>query len=687
MAKQRHGNNREITWSYSLEISNLDNIIWVIPVLYLVLGTLWILLSDQVLFMMVQDAERYQSLQTYKGWFYVVMTTVMLYLLLKNRMEKLKDSRQKILSSYEELESAYEELIAMEEEVTHQYDELIENQQVLQETEEKYRLIVEGSNENIWDFNKRTGFMLFSRTKEMLGYSEEEIEDSLEGWQSLVHPEDLLTVRKAEEQHITGQVPYYYCEYRLKSKAGEYRWIQSRGKVALDGEANPTRMAGSHLDVTEQKRMMMEMYDMAFYDSLTRLGNRSLFYDHLKKILLSHQRRKKQFALLIVDLDNFKRINDTRGHLVGDEMLKQVANRFSEITRTGEMLARSGGDEFFILKPGTKSIEEIEMLASEILKTFEKPFTIEESEFFMSASVGIALYPDDADDRDTLIQHADVAMNEAKAGGKNKYRFFDQDIRERVTTWMEKEKDLRYAILREEFLVYYQPVLDVETGRIRGAEALVRWDHPTKGILSPYYFIEIAEETGQIVSIGQWVMETALKHYQTWNSKSHDPLMISVNLSPAQFKRHDLHEWMKELIVKYEMKPETLQIEITETIAMENLSHSIDMLEKIRNLGVRVALDDFGTGYSSLNYLRTLPLDILKIDKSFISHLGKNPKEAAIVKQIINMAHELNLTVTAEGVEQKEQKEMLQGFGCEEVQGYYFYKPMAEAAYRSLIEA
>ncbi len=686
MPEQEQRKDREITWSNSLEVTNLDRITWKITIIYLILGTLWILLSDQVLAVLVQDPEQYQTVQTYKGWFYVVMTALLLYVLLNGQMKKLKDSRQKLLVSYEELESAYEELLAMEEKLENQYGQLNVKQNELLETEEKYRLIVEGSNENIWDLNKQTGVMFFSRTKEMLGYEEDEIEDSHDALLSLVHPEDVLTVQKAEEQHIAGKAPYYYCEFRLKDKTGEYRWIQSRGKVVLDEDGNAVRMAGSHLDVTEQKRMMMEMYDMAFYDKLTGLGNRTLFYDHLKKILSSHQRRKKRFALLIVDLDDFKRINDTRGHRVGDEMLKQVALRFSELTEPGEMLARSGGDEFFILKPGIKSIEEVENLAAKVLKTFEIPFNIDEAEFFMGASVGITVYPDDGEDRDTLIQYADVAMNEAKAGGKNKYRFFDHNIRERVASWMEKEKDLRYAILREEFLVYYQPVLDVASGRIHGAEALVRWNHPTKGVLSPSYFIEIAEETGQIVPIGQWVMETVLKHYKTWSSKSDRNLLVSVNLSPAQFKRQDLHEWIKELIMKYDMKPEALQIEITETVVMENLQHSIEMLEKIRKLGVKVALDDFGTGYSSLNYLRTLPLDILKIDKSFIHHLGKDRKEASIVSQIINMAHELNLTVTAEGVEQKKQIQTLQRFGCEEVQGYYFYRPMPEESFRKLIE-
>ncbi len=686
MPEQEQRKDREITWSNSLEVTNLDRITWKITIIYLILGTLWILLSDQVLAVLVQDPEQYQTVQTYKGWFYVVMTALLLYVLLNGQMKKLKDSRQKLLVSYEELESAYEELLAMEEKLENQYGQLNVKQNELLETEEKYRLIVEGSNENIWDLNKQTGVMFFSRTKEMLGYEEDEIEDSHDALLSLVHPEDVLTVQKAEEQHIAGKAPYYYCEFRLKDKTGEYRWIQSRGKVVLDEDGNAVRMAGSHLDVTEQKRMMMEMYDMAFYDKLTGLGNRTLFYDHLKKILSSHQRRKKRFALLIVDLDDFKRINDTRGHRVGDEMLKQVALRFSELTEPGEMLARSGGDEFFILKPGIKSIEEVENLAAKVLKTFEIPFNIDEAEFFMGASVGITVYPDDGEDRDTLIQYADVAMNEAKAGGKNKYRFFDHNIRERVASWMEKEKDLRYAILREEFLVYYQPVLDAASGRIHGAEALVRWNHPTKGVLSPSYFIEIAEETGQIVPIGQWVMETVLKHYKTWSSKSDRNLLVSVNLSPAQFKRQDLHEWIKELIMKYDMKPEALQIEITETVVMENLQHSIEMLEKIRKLGVKVALDDFGTGYSSLNYLRTLPLDILKIDKSFIHHLGKDRKEASIVSQITNMAHELNLTVTAEGVEQKKQIQTLQRFGCEEVQGYYFYRPMPEESFRKLIE-
>lgn len=676
---------RQVVERNNLQLTSLEKVPWRITIIYLIVGLFWIALSDKILLYFVSDPNHYRTMQTYKGWFYVLITAILLFVLIYNQMQKLKESRHRLLMSYEELESSYEELIAMESELEENYNSLKKQQATLAETEEKYRLIVEGSNENIWDFNKQTGTMMFSRTKEMLGYGETEISSTYEGWKSLVHPDDLLTAEKAEEQHSIGSVPYYYCEYRMKEKKGDYRWVQSRGKVARDKNGNVLRMAGSHLDVTGQKKMMMEMYDMAFYDKLTKLGNRTLFYDHLKKVLLSHQRKRKQFALLIVDLDDFKRINDTRGHLVGDEMLKQVARRFEGIADNGEILARSGGDEFFILKPRINNLLDVEELALDVLKSFETPFTIEESEFFIGASIGIAVYPDDGDDRDTLIQHADVAMNEAKAGGKNKYRFFDQNIRERVATWMEKEKDLRYAIQREEFLVYYQPILDLSTSQICGAEALIRWNHPTEGILSPFHFIDIAEETGQILPIGQWVMETVLKHKRDWKNSKGNSLMVSVNISPVQFKRQDISEWIEKLIHYYEIDPEYLHIEITENVAMENMHHSVKVLERIRNLGVKVALDDFGTGYSSLNYLRALPLDILKIDKAFISQLEKNKKEAAIVKQIINMAHELDLKVTAEGVEEKEQIDILKLFGCENVQGYFYYKPMSEEDFRKIV--
>lgn len=649
-----------------------------IVMIYLILGGVWIVFSDLVLSILVQDLLMLNRLQTLKGWFYVAITSVLLYLLIQYYLKQLSDYQNDLLSNYEELESAYEEGIALEEELQNHLEQLQEKQQALTETEEKYRLVVEGSNECIWDWDIKKHNMNFKRTKILLGYDEDEMPDTYETWASLVHPEDFENTAATEQQHLDGKTPFYYSEYRMRNKWGEYRWIQARGKAVWDSEGKPLRIAGSHVDVTEQKRLMKEMYEMAYYDELTQLPNRTLFYDHLKKILASHQRRNQQFGIITLDLDDFRRINDTRGHPVGDKILLEVAERIKGQLQQNEFVARSGGDEFYILKSKLEHTDDLQHFAQRILAIFEAPFKIDEFEFFISASAGIAVYPDHGTDRDTLLQHVDVALSEAKTSGKNKFWFFDQTIRDRMTNWMEQEKDLRYAVHREEFVLFYQPVINVKDSSIVGVEALIRWNHPQKGLLSPFFFMELAEETDLIHPIGEWVLETVCKTCRSWKDAGLPPLTISMNLSPIQFRRTDLAEWIGDTMHKYEVDPCQLIVEITETVAMDNLTHTQDLLKRIRDLGVKVALDDFGTGYSSLNYLRYLPLDILKIDKSFIRELGTNPKETFIVKQIIDMAHELNLTVTAEGVEELEQLKVLQDNRCDHLQGYYYYKPMPE---------
>ncbi|MEN1761230.1 putative bifunctional diguanylate cyclase/phosphodiesterase [Anoxynatronum sibiricum] len=655
-----------------------------IVVIYLVAGALWIAFSDRLLLAMVSDYEQFVNLQTFKGWFYVGATGLLLYLLIRQNLNELTRYQEDLVANYEELESAYEELVAMEQELQDNFNTLQVQQRQLLETEERYRLVVEGSNDCIWEWDLRNQKLSFSRTKLLLGYDEDELPETYDAWASLVHPEDLDNTVIVRQQHLDGKTPYFYSEYRMRNKWGEYRWIQSRGKAVWDSKGKSVRMAGSHVDVTEQKRLMREMYQMAYYDELTALPNRTLFYDHLKKIMGTHHRHQEQFGLLTMDLDDFRRINDTRGHPVGDQILVEVACRINEQLQDNEFVARSGGDEFYVLKSRLQSTDDLKGLAERILKAFEAPFRVEEYEYFISASAGIAIFPDHGTDRDTLLQHADVALSEAKTAGKNKYWFFDQTIRDRIANWMEKEKDLRYAIQRREFVLHYQPIMDVK-GNIVGAEALIRWNHPQQGLLSPFFFMELAEETDLIHPIGAWVMESVCQTCRQWKIDGLPPLTVSINLSSMQFRRTDLPDWISQMIHQYGVDPCQLVVEITETAAMDNLSHTKELLNRIRALGVRVALDDFGTGYSSLNYLRSLPMDILKIDKSFIQEMGNNPKETFIVRQIIDMAHQLQLTVTAEGVEERAQWEMLERYGCDHLQGYYFHRPMAEEKLREVL--
>ena len=653
--------------------------------IYLAAGSLWIAFSDQLLAMIVSDPDTYIRLQTFKGWFYVLLTGLLLYVLIRGNLQKLHEYQRKLVRNYEELEAAYEELVAMEEELQASFDRLQEKQKKIEDTEEKFRLVVEGSNECIWDWDVRSRALSFQRTKLLLGYDADELEDTLEAWESLVHPEDLENVHYVTRQHMDGKTPYYYCEYRMKTKWGEYRWIQSRGKAVWNEENTPLRAAGSHVDVTEQKRLMHEMYQMAYYDPLTSLPNRALFYDHLKKIMASHFRRGGKFGLITLDLDDFRRINDTRGHPFGNRVLEEVARRINAVLGQNEFAARSGGNEFYVLKSRLKSGEELTSLAEKLLTIFDHPFQIDAHELFITASAGLALYPDHGTDRDTLLQHADVALSEAKNAGKNKYWLFDSHIRERIAGWMEREKDLRYAVIRQEFCLFYQPVIQLSTGTVKGVEALIRWNHPRQGLVSPGAFIQLAEETDLIHPIGEWVLEQACQSVKAWKRLGFTDIDISINISPVQFRRMDLPEWIHRTISQHDMDPRRLVIEITESAAMDNVGHTYTMLDRIRKLGIRVALDDFGTGYSSLNYLRSLPLDILKIDKTFVDNMGEDPRESFIVRQIIDLAHELDLTVTAEGVEEERQIRVLRQYGCDHVQGYYYHPPMSEDNLISLI--
>jgi diguanylate cyclase (GGDEF)-like protein/PAS domain S-box-containing protein len=657
-----------------------------IILIYVVAGVLWVLFSDILLAYVSTDPDQFLMLQTYKGWFYVLITGLLLYVLINKDFKKMLNYQTKLIGKYEELEEAYKAQKKMEERIQKNLDHLQEQQKKVRDTEERHRLVVEGSNECIWDWDIQTHTMNFSRTKQLLGYDEKELNNSHENWTALIHPEDRENATKLEKQHLDGKTPYYYCEYRVKNKWDEYRWIQSRGKAVWDDEGNPLRMAGSHVDVTEQKRIMSEMYQMAYYDDLTGLPNRSLFYDRLQKVMGSHQKRKLKFGILTMDLADFRRINDTRGRLVGDRVMIEIARRIDGQLQENEFAARSSGIEFYILKSKLQSVEDLEQLANRLLNIFEIPFSIDDYEFFIRASIGMAIYPDHGDDRDTLLQHADVALSEAKTAGNNKYWIFDQKIRDRIANWMENERDLRYAVQRKEFELFYQPVVEGSNGMIRGAEALIRWHHPEKGILKPETFIPLAEETDLIHPIGEWVMETACKTCRKWNELGFRHLSISVNISPVQFRRADLPEWISRMLAKHHVDPTQLVVEITESVAMDNVNYTLNLLSRIRELGVKIALDDFGTGYSSLNYLRSLPLDILKIDKSFINELGTNPYETFIVRQIIEMAHELNLTVTAEGVEEAIQVNTLIDHQCDHLQGYYFYRPLTEKKLNQLLQ-
>lgn len=426
-------------------------------------------------------------------------------------------------------------------------------------------------------------------------------------------------------------------------------------------------------DVHSQLRNVVEeKSNLAFYDTLTGLPNRNFLFDYFETKVAPDN---YPLTVFFLDLDRFKIINDAMGHSFGDQLLKATAQRLKECTASETIVARFGGDEFIILlESGEQS--EAEKLAKHIIDEFSRPFVINDSEVFISPSIGISFYRKDGDSIDNLIKNADTAMYRAKEK-RNTYQFFKPEMKEVFAGKMELEKDLRYALEREEFQLHYQPQIELKSGRIRGVEALIRWRHPRHGMLSPDHFIPFAEETGLIIPLGEWVIQKVCQQMQTLNDAGYPPLRISINISMAQFFDRNLIRLLQEQIKKHRIRPTDLTLEITENIAFTQQEYLVSRLMELKKLGIKLALDDFGTGYSSLNQLKEFPIDILKIDKTFIDNLGKDSKSESIVEAIIKVAHDFHLSIIAEGVENMEQLIMLKQKGCDEVQGYYFSKPLS----------
>lgn len=437
---------------------------------------------------------------------------------------------------------------------------------------------------------------------------------------------------------------------------------------------------GIFSDISERKLAEERIQHLAHYDTLTGLPNRALFGDRLQQALIYAQRNQSSVALLFMDLDRFKQINDTLGHGIGDQLLQMVAQRLLECIREQDTVSRQGGDEFIAVLPGTDAAG-AEMVAEKILASIIQPYTIEGHELRISSSIGISLYPDHAQDADALIKYADVAMYQAKENGRNKYLHFDPSMNATAYERLQLENSLRGAIERNELQLYYQPQVDLIDGRLIGCEALVRWKHPAMGLVSPASFIPIAEETGLIIPISDWILEEALRQARAWRDAGLPELVMSVNLSALQFRQGNLQAQVDTLLKRYELPAHVLDLELTEGVLMQGVERTLSMLHELTMMGVGLSIDDFGTGYSSLSYLKRFPIQKLKIDQSFVRDVISDSNDATMVRTIILMAHSLKLHVIAEGVETEAQADFLRQAGCERAQGYYFGRPMPAEAF------
>jgi diguanylate cyclase (GGDEF)-like protein/PAS domain S-box-containing protein len=554
-----------------------------------------------------------------------------------------------------------------------------QSEEALRESEERYALATQGANDGIWDWNLKTNEIYFSpRWKAMLGYLADEINNTLEEWFDRIHPDDFMGFKRCIESHRDGLTPHFEHEHRIRHQDGQYRWMLSRGLAVRDPEGKPTRMAGSQSDITMRKQAEAQLLHDALHDALTGLPNRVLLMERLRHaIQLAKRNEDYHFAVLFLDIDRFKLINDGLGHFVGDRLLVAIAQKLSACLHPGDTVARLGGDEFVILLEDVKGMSEVTSIVNRVQWNLSQPFNINGHEIFTSSSIGIALSEAGREWSEDLLRDADTALYRAKARGRACYEIFNTSMRTRAIALLQLETDLRRAIDRQEFYLYYQPIISLRSYRIAGFEALLRWQHPDRGMISPTEFIPIAEETGLIIPLGIWVLREACQQMRSWQMQlpQNSSLTVSVNLSGKQFTP-DLIDQIRQILQETDLHAHHLKLEITESVLIENTDSAATLLSQLQSLGIKLSMDDFGTGYSSLSYLYRFPIDTLKIDRSFINKIDTDGEQLAIVRTIMTLAWNLGMDVVAEGIETHKQLAQMKALQCEYGQGYFFSRPL-----------
>jgi len=565
---------------------------------------------------------------------------------------------------------------------------------------ERFSQVVDNAFDGVITSDKDGRIVTWNRQADyMFGYSSEEamgkplFDTILAENTAIRHDEILLSNFDLLQGRQTGK----YFETEGRNRQGRIFPMELALSVAnVNGE---TLLSVFARDITDRKESDQQIRQLAYYDNLTQLPNRQLFKDHASQAVKAAKRLGRTGALLFLDLDGFKRINDTLGHDFGDRLLVGVAERLQEQLRisdrisrsldpslsTDETIARLGGDEFTVLLSEIRDPLSVTNVARRIQAAIAQPFILDGHEVYITPSIGIALFPDDGDNVDEILKNADTAMYHAKSSGKNNFQFYSEDMNARARTRLKLEGDLRKALERGELSLVYQPQIDVRSGRIIGAEALLRWEHSELGNIPPFEFIPLAEETGMIIEIGNWVLQEACRQNKEWIDAGHNPIRIAINLSPVQFGQGDLVHTVSRVLDETGLHPEYLELEITESIIMRKVEETIIALQQFRDLGIGISVDDFGTGYSSLNYLKRLPLDALKIDRSFVKDIPDDTDDMAITAAIIAMGHQLNVAIVAEGVETAEQLAFLETHGCEMAQGYLISKPVPGEALEKLL--
>jgi len=490
--------------------------------------------------------------------------------------------------------------------------------------------------------------------------------------------EEFVSIMRARGS-VTG------FESQVYRKSGDVIWISENARAVFAEDGIPIGYEGTVEDITERRLYQVRIEHQANYDTLTGLANRSLLQDRLQQALLTAASSGRRVAVAFVDLDRFKFINDSLGHHVGDELLKAVAARLKSCVRDCDTVARLGGDEFVLLINGHTGPEYVRQLMEKMLAAVAQPWVIEQGEFLVSCSIGVALHPDDGEEALTLLKHADSAMYRAKDNGRSNFQFFTRELNALMIEQLELETHLRRALERDQFVLRYQPRVHLATGQIVGAEALLRWRIPQRGTVAPMRFISLAEETGLIVPIGKWVLQTACAQNKAWQDAGLPPIVVSVNVSPRQFRHENLVQAVAEVLQSTGLEPRFLELELTESMVMHDAPKLVAMLDELKQLGVKIAVDDFGTGYSSLSYLKRFPVDRLKVDRSFVENMTTEADDATIVRTIIALGHNLGLKVVAEGVETAQQARALRAYQCDEAQGFLFARAVSAHVLPKLI--
>lgn len=509
---------------------------------------------------------------------------------------------------------------------------------------------------------------------DLIGTNIKSIYHDLDQW------EELLAILEQDSRVADFEVD-------LKNKEGELIPCSISASFILGEDGIPSRVAGMFRDITERNSNLAKLSYLSQYDALTDLPNRLLFKDRLDQAIIEADRHESLVVVLLLDLDRFKSINDTLGHQAGDYILIEVGNRLTQALRQGDTISRLSGDEFALALADVHTVEDATLLLSNITELFNAPIIFDNRELFLTASIGITIYPLDKNNSEILLRNADIAMNRAKENGFNNYQFYDSEMTVNAQYRLSLEEALQHAVEREELVLHYQPQVDLSSGTICGMEALVRWNHPELGLVSPATFIPLAEETGLILPIGEWVLRTAARQMKLWQEQGHTSLRMAVNLSSRQFRESNILEVVKRVLDDSSLEARFLELELTESMLMKNVDQTIQTLISLRELGLQFSIDDFGTGYSSLSYLRRFPISVLKIDKSFVCDINEEQGAASIVKTIIQMAHSLDMMVVAEGVETHEQLQFLRDNLCDSIQGYYFSKPVPAEEFTKLLQS